>query len=343
MVESAKEKSETPKLTTKRLTNMAFAFKQTGTLLAAIELDLFSTVSQGATTIPEVAKSLGLPLEAVDKLVTACTALGLLEKRDDCYSNSPDVDRYLVRGRPTYYGDYLLYQARSEYDVWKELGAAFQRPPSPTGVYQTLAQDANMARGLTVAGYNSSISAGHRLARDFDFSPYSLFLDLGGGSGCYSIAAAQRYPNLRAIVFDFSTVCAVAEEFIAQAGLSDRITTCAGDFMVDEFPQGADLVGLIGCIHAYTPEEKEFVIKKAFQAVAPGGSFIFVDYMLDNDRTGPLEAAFRHLDSVALSSKGWISTAAEISEYMRRAGAVDIVASDFIPGSMSRVIGRKPK
>ena len=339
MTESTQDKPQ--KVTTQRLTNMAFAFKQSGVLLAAIEMDLFSKVADGANKIPEMAKGLDVPLDAVDKLVTACTTLGFLEKRDDSYFNAPDVDRYLVRGRQSHYGDFLMFQIKTEYDGWRELGARLRQPPITMGLYQLMAMDANAARGVTVAGYNSSIAAGRKLARQFDFSPYSMFLDLGGGSGCYSIAAVEKYPNLRAIVFDFATVCVVAEEFVAEAGLSDRITTHAGDFMVDEFPQGADLVGIIGNLHAYSLDETEFVIKKAFQAVAPGGSMIVIDYMLNDDRVGPLEPALRHLET--MSSTGWVKTAAEISEYMGRAGAVDIVASEFIPGSMSRVTGRKLK
>ena len=332
---------ETRKLTTQGLTNMAFAFKQAGTLLTAIELDLFSKVSQGATTIPELGERLDLPYEVADKLVTACAALGLLQKRDESYHNSAEVERYLVRGAPKFYGDYLLFQARSEYDTWKNLTPALRRPISPTGLYHTMMQDPEIARGITVAGYNSSIAAGRKLAREFDFSPYSLFLDLGGGSGCYSISACESNQNLRAVVFDFPNVVTVAEEFIAKAGLSDRITTQAGDFTVDELPPGADLVGIIGNLHAYNPKETESVIERAFQAVSPGGSLIVIDYMLNNERTGPLEAALRHFEAAAYSSKGWVKTPAEISEYMRRAGATDIQTKDFIPGSLGWVTGKR--
>ena len=334
-------KDQPQKVTTQRLTNTAFSFKQTGTLLAALELDLFSKVADGVNKIPEMAKSLDIPLSATDKLVTVCAAMGLLEKRDGSFYNTPDVDRYLVRGRPSHYGDFLMFQMKGEYDGWKDIVTRLRQPTSTAGVYQLLTTDANAARGLTVAGYNSSIAAGRKLAREFDFSPYSLFLDLGGGSGCYSIAAAEKYPNLQAIVFDFANVCVVAEEFVAQAGLSDRISTHPGDFMVDEFPQGADLVGLIGNLQAYSLDETEFVIKKAFQALAPGGGMIVIDYMLNDDRTGPLEAALRQLDTVPASA--WVKTVAEFSELMRRAGAVDIVASDFILGSMGRVTGKKPR
>jgi len=341
MSESTKEKPQ--KVTTQRLTYMAFACKQMWALLAAIELDLFSKIAEGANKLPQMAKSLELPQDAVDKLVTACVALELLEKRDDSYFNAPDVDRYLVRGRPSHYGDFLLWQAKTECEMWKDLGTAFRRPLSPVGLYHVVAMDANMARVFAIAGYNSSIAAGRKLAREFDFSPYSLFLDLGGGSGCYSIAAAEGCPNLRAIVFDFPNMCVVAEDFIAHAGLSDRIKTHAGDFTVDEFPRGADLVSSISNLHAYPPEEAERLIKKAFQAVAPGGAMIIIDYMLNDDRAGPVEAALRHLEGVASSSKRYVYSGAEISELMRRVGFVDTVVSEFIPGSLGRVTAKKPK
>ncbi|MBW2622381.1 MAG: hypothetical protein JRD68_05705, partial [Deltaproteobacteria bacterium] len=321
------------RLTTQSLTNMAFAHKQSGTLIAAIELDLFNQVSKGAATVPEVAKALNLTEDRADKLVTACAALGLLEKRGGSYYNSPEVDRYLIRDRPKYIGDWYVHQFKSEYDNWKDAAAAIRKPPSPTGMYQTMMHgNAETIRAFTVAGYNSSIAAGHKLARDFDFSPFFLFLDLGGGSGCYSIPAVQGNPNLRAIVFDFPLVCAVTEEFIAQAGLSDRMTTQTGDFMVDELPAGADLVSIIGNLHAYTLEETEFLIDKAFQAISPGGSMIIIDYMLNEEKTGPLEAALYHLMSATRGNKGWVKSVAEVSEFMSQAGAVDIDIHEFIPG-----------
>ena len=231
---------EPRKLTTQGLTSMAFAFKQSGTLLTAIELDLFSKISQGAHTIPELGKSLDLPSSVADKLVTACTALGLIEKRNSAYYNSPEVDRYLVRGKERFYGDFLLFQARSEYDTWKNMTPALRQPVSPTGLYHTMMQDPEIARGITVAGYNSSIAAGRKLAREFDFSPYSLFLDLGGGSGCYSIPACERHRGLRAIVFDFPNVTEVAEEFIANTVEIKKKSKASGRIVASEVRIGKD-------------------------------------------------------------------------------------------------------
>ena len=171
---------------------------------------------------------------------------------------------------------------------------------------------------------------------------YKKFLDLGGGSGCYSIPAVLGNPGLSAVVLDFPTVIKVTREFVAKAGVSDRITTVPGDFTVDKLPPGADLVGVIGNLHAYAMDETEFIIRKAFDAVTPGGALIVIDYMLNQNKTGPLEAALHHLGSAVTSSKGCVKSTKQMAALMRKAGAKSIEIHDFIPGSMSRVSGKKP-
>ncbi|MFC1886977.1 methyltransferase, partial [Thermodesulfobacteriota bacterium] len=332
------------KLTTAHLTNMAFAYKQSATMVAAIELGLFDLISRNITTIPELAEGMDLSPDKVDKLATACTAQGLLEKQKDVYLNSPEVDRYLVKGKSTYLGDWYPQRVKKEYDEWKDLTGALRRPTMPEGMYQDIMTDnADEVCKFTMAGYKGSIAAGRKLARDFDFSSYSLLLDLGGGSGCYSIPAVRSNPGLRAIVFDFPLVCAVTEKIIAEAGVSDRVSTRTGNFMVDELPEGADVVAMISNLHDYTLEETEFLIRKAFQALIPGGCMIIIDYMLNKNKTGPLEAALYHLMTAARSRKGWVKSETEMADLLKRAGAVDIRINEFIPGSTSIATGRKTK
>ena len=330
------------KLTTQRINEMAFAFRHTGTVIAALELGLFTAVSERPSEPAEIAEKTGMPVSSAERLMIACAALELLERRGARYVNAPDVDKYLVRGRPTYFGDYLIYQAKNDYDGWKNIASRL-KPPKRR--YHAMAENPQAARAFTVAGYNSSISAAHKLAKEFDFSRYSLFLDLGGGSGCYSIAAAQRYPHLRAIVFDQANVVAVAEEFIEQAGVSDRVTTIAGDFFDSTFPRGADLVAYITPLQAYGPDDVQFLINKAFDVVEPGGGILILDYMLNDDKTGPLDSVFRHLGGLlSVIDSGYVNTKEEFCEYLRKAGFVDVEASgDFIPGSVGKVTGKKPK
>jgi len=342
MTQPETNKPEDQKLSTQRINEMAFSFKNSGTLVAALELELFTRVSEGASEPAEVAEKIDMPQESAERLMIACAALDLLEKKGNKYVNVPDTERYLVKGKRAYFGDYLIYQVKNDYDGWKNIASRL-RPPKRT--YHAMMADPQAARAFTVAGYNSSISAGHKLAKEFNFSNYSLFLDLGGGSGCYSIPAVQRHPNLRAIVFDQPNVVTVTEEFIAQEGVSDRVKTHTGEFFESEFPRGADLISYITPLQAYGKEDVQFLIKKAYDVLEPGGTILIVDYMLNENKTGPITSVFYHLGGVlSQTNPGRVNTGAEFCEYLKKAGCVDMeIREDFLPGSVGMVTGRKPK
>ena len=340
MAQQEIDKSTGQKLTTQRLNEMAFAFRHSATLVAGIDVGLFTAISEGAYEPAQVAEKLDIPTENAERLMIACAALNLLKKEDNRYDNAPDVEKYLVRTSLTYFGDYLVYQTRADFDSWRNI-ANLIKPPKAR--YESLWKDPQTARAFTVAGYNSSISAGHKLAKEFNFSDYSLFLDLGGGSGCYSIAACQRHPNLKAIVFDHPYVCAVAEEFIAKAGLSDRINTHPGNFFETDYPKGADLISYITPLQVYEKDNVQWLINKAGEVLEPGGTMLIVEYMLNDDKTGPLDSVFRHLMGLAPGREGRVNTGAEFCEYLRKAGCVDMEVTEFVSGSLGRVTGKKPK
>ena len=341
MTQAESGKPQGKKLTTQRVMEIGLSFRQSGAMAAALDLGLFTEISGGKGEPVELAEKIGVPVESTERLMIACAAMRLLEKRRGKYVNAPDVEKYLVKTSPTYFGDWLKWTIKREYDSWKDIANRL-RPPG-RGYYATK-DDPQAAREFTVAGYNSAISMAHKLAKEFNFSDYALLLDLGGGSGAYSIAAAQRYPDIRAIVFDFPNICKVADEFIAQGGVSDRVETQPGDFYYDELPRGADLISYITPLQSYGKEDVQFLINKAFAAVKPGGGIIILDYMLDDDKTGPMEPAFVHLTGgISQTNPGRVNTGAEFREYLSKAGFADIETSEFVPGHIGKVTARKPE
>ncbi len=329
---------------TRRLQEMGNAFKQATTLWAGIELDLFTNVSQGADTVAAVAGKLDITEENAEKLMTACTALGLLDKEGDRYSNAYDVERFLVKGEPFYLGNWALMGKR-RYEDWKDLGDALKRKGdlSILGTYyEKIWETPEGARWLTEATYSAGSGAGRKLAREFDFSNRELLLDLGGGSGAYCIAAAQSSPRLKAIVLDHENVCAVARDFIEKEGLSDRITTHPGDFTKDPFPGRPDVVIMASNLPGYGSEECRAIFKKAYDVMKPGGTFIVISETLNDDRTGPLEPAMWSLAEVLSGSTGHGHTESEVCQYLLDVGYVEVNITDFISGILSRAMGNKP-
>jgi ubiquinone/menaquinone biosynthesis C-methylase UbiE len=331
----------TPRIGTERIQNIGFGFKHAATLMAAIELSLFTKISEGASTLEQIAAACGLsPLNA-ERLVVACTALGLVERRDGRYVNAPDIEMYLVERKPRYYGAWSLI-GKADFTDWVNLGDRLKdpNPPSILGIYEKMTPD--QMEMLTRAMFNVGLGAGHKLAKQFDFSRYKLVLDLGGGSGAYCVALCQRFPNLSAIIFDFPDVCRVTDELIAGAGMSGRIKTHPGDFTRDPFPKGPDAIMLNGNLTQYGPDEARSIVKKAFDILPSGGVMHIIAENLNDDKTGPLIAATWSIHEALLGSTGRAHSDAEVCSYMEAAGFRRVEAVEFVHNVLQRVTGHKP-
>ncbi len=332
--------AESPRIGTERIQNIGFGFKHAAALMAAVELSLFTKVSEGADTIEKIASACGMSSLNAERLVVVCAALGLLERKDGRYVNAPDVEMYLVEGKPRYYGAWTL-MGKADFTDWVNLGGRLTDPDSPSvlGIYEKLTPDQHEM--LTRSMFNVGLGAGSKLAKQFDFSDYNLVLDLGGGSGAYCVSLCRKFPNLRAIIFDFPAVCRVTDELIADVGLSDRIKTHAGDFTRDPFPEGPDVVMLNGNLTQYGPAEAREIIRKAFNMLPSGGAMHIIAENLNGQKTGPLIAATWSIHEALLGSKGRAHSDAEVIGYMEAAGFTDVNATEFVRNVLQRVTGHK--
>jgi hypothetical protein len=334
-------KSHRKKVDTVRLQNLSYGHKQSAALRAAIELELFTCISQGASSISEIACGIGVSLLNAERIVVACTALGLLEKEADCYQNALDVERFLVKGKMTYIGPWLLFNGL-DFERWKNLAEIMKSddPPRVLGLYELLNEDT--ARVYHEATYTVGLGAGMLFGRDVDLSKRSLVLDLGGGSGAYCIAAVKKYPHLKAIVFDFEPVCKIAQGFIAQWGMEDRISTHPGDFTRDPLPPGADVMIMASNLPQYNEEILGKILRKAQEALVRGGEYHVVGETLDDEKRGPIGPALWGLHEALFGSEGRGHSEREVIGYLENAGFVDARVHPFVPGSLTRITARKP-
>lgn len=317
----------TTKLKTERLNELAFSFKKTGAMILALELDLFTLIDEGHRSVGAIATALDIDTEMVERLVSICKAMELVREVDGELENFSDVSRYLVKSKSTYFGQYLIYQPISEYDGFKNLAQHYVRPTGPPpdkGNYETMMEDADKARRFTEAGYNASLPLAHKLAKRFDFSQFKHWLDVAGGSGCYAIAACEKNPGLKVTILDFPNVTAVSRDFIAKHKLEDRIDTINGNFFKVPFPDNCDLISYITPLQSYNPEEVIRILKKSYDALLPGGTCLVMDYMLNDDKDGPLDPAFLNLGGVRKGHfTGRVQSGTEYKTFFEEAGFVD--------------------
>ncbi len=322
---------------------LGLGFMAARTLHVALEFDLFTQLSGAPQTLTQAAQSVGLAERPAARLLHACTALGLVRTEGDTYANTPISDKYLVCGRPTYIGSYVQLFDDVAYHRWGHMGHALRhnRPVEdldhPYRYFETEAEEANT---FLSAQHDGSTSLGYALARRFDFSPFQCLLDLGGGAGTYTIEILKHYPHLKAIIFDFPPVCAMAEGAVQAAGLSERVSTVGGDYERDPLPAGPDVVLWSGNLHASSPARGRDILTKLRALLPAHGAILIHDYLLDDTGAGPLIPALLALHMTLVSEHGQVYSSAELRELLTRTGFTDIDIRPFLPGHSGLVSAR---
>jgi SAM-dependent methyltransferase len=333
--------AQQPRLDTTRLQKMAQAYWESAALMAAVELEVFTAIAHGHDTVETVARAVGISARNAERLLTALAAMTLLDRTGDRFANAPDVQRFLVKDGERYAGPWILF-TKPRWEAFGKLSEHLRRrEENHLGQYVEFTVDD--ARRYHAATYSIGMGAARLFSRSVDLTGRKLMLDLGGGSGAYSIVATKTWPSLKAIVLDLPPVAVVAQEYIARNDATDRVTAMPGDFTRTDFPKGADVVVMASNLPQYEPDLIRLVVAKAFAAMAPGGEMHLIGETLHDDRRGPLSAALWGLNEAIQGSTGVAHTEGEVTGYLRDAGFTQVTVHPFVPGVLSRVTGRKPR
>jgi 2-hydroxy-4-(methylsulfanyl)butanoate S-methyltransferase len=231
-----------------RLTDIAYGFMASKALFAALEQDLFSELASGPCTCAELSALTGTAPNRLQTLLHALTGLGLTLMDRGRYRNGPATQRCLVRGSPDAYGDYFGRQmGRQIYLALVHLDSGMA---GKGGAFDTLAgllSDGDEARTFIVAQHVASLRPGRSLARRLPIRDARSLLDVGGDSGAFTIALLERNPMLRATLLDLPAVIDVARDYLAEAGVAERVDFMAGDALGCAWLGDQDVV-LMSCL-----------------------------------------------------------------------------------------------
>lgn len=331
-----------PRVDTTRLQRIARGYTETAVFYAAIDLDVFTHVSAGASSIPAVASAAEVSELNAERIVVVLLAMGLLEKAEDgSLRNAPDCEKFMVSTSDRFAGPWMTF-TRHEVPQWFDLTAKLTdpAPPAELGMYDGMTVE--RARKYHAATYSIGMGAGRRFVRHVDLSGRRKLLDLGGGSGAYSINAVKANPGLEAIVFDLPPVAVVTQEYLERNDVVDRVTAMGGDFINDPLPEGCDVAVMASNLPIYDAPNIQKVVQKTFDALEPGGEMHLVGETLNPDGVGPLDAALWGMAEVLYGSGGRAHSETECIGYLETAGFVDVENVDFVAGTLTRTFGRKP-
>jgi (2Fe-2S) ferredoxin/SAM-dependent methyltransferase len=315
----------------------ARAFMESRVLLSALELDLFTAVAGGATA-DAAAVARGTEPRATARLLNALVALGLLEKKDGVFSPSPVAARFLARSGKDDSVDALLHQA-SLWRTWAGLTeTVLSGRPAPREEMADRGDDWTVA--FIAAMHKGAAQRAPALVQAVGVEGVFRLLDVGGGSGAYSIAFAQASPSLSAVILDLAPVLAIAEGHVRAAGLAGRVVTREGDLRRDDLGSGFDLVLLSSICHMLGRDENRDLLRRAFAALVPGGRVVVSDFLLAEDRAAPRQAALFSINMLVGTASGDCYTQSEYVAWMREAGFSSVERRD-LPGPASLVVGAR--
>ncbi len=314
----------------------------TCTLHTGVKLELFTVIGRQKMNAGNVAQRIGGDPYGVETLLNALCAMDLLSKEKGHYANTDFALKYLVKESPDYTG-FIIMHHHQLVDSWNRMsesvlsGKPCRERPSATSETQR--------ESFIMGMFNLALELAPHFAREIDLSGRKRFLDFGGGPGTYAIHFCMENPGMTATVFDLPTTRVFAERTIARFGLTDRIDFKGGSYVEDSvnLEKEYDVAWISHNLHGEGPQEAQKVVAHAVSALKPGALVFIHEFILDNDKAGPLFPALFSINMLLGTSAGRSYSERELTAILDQNGIVDVKRLDIEAAVNSGIIfGRLP-
>jgi O-methyltransferase domain/Dimerisation domain len=329
-----------------QIQRLSFGFMASKVLFSAIEFGLFTELAKGPLGAEEIQKRCGLHPRGVRDFLDTLVALRMLERHDAIYSNTPETDFYLDRGKPTYIGNFVEISSLREYQLFSTLSEALRTGEPQNEIksgdedwvdamYRTPERLRFFLRGMT----GHSLPSAMAIADKFPWPKYRTFADIGTAEGCLPVRVAMAHPHMLGEGFDLSTVRPFFEEYVSSFRLQDRLKFRVGDFFKDPLP-AADVLVMGMILHDWTLDVKMTILKKAYDALPGGGALIVYEHLIDDERREKVNGLLMSLLMLVETQGGFDYTGADCCGWMREAGFRETYVEE-LTGIESMVVGIK--
>lgn len=314
----------------------------THAIALALELQVFEAFD-APMSVEELVSKTGYSTRGIKALLAMLKIRGLLDRHEGRYQLNNLSRTYMLKDSPYYWGPFFSWTSASlpNYKIYMENirdGETKEEREAADG-WESGEMDPEFARTITDYMHCHSIASAVGMSQTCDFSGVNKLLDVGGGSGCYAIAIANANTDMQATIMELKPVCAVAEDYIAKAGVSDRVDTTAVDMFREAWPEGYDAHFFANVFHDWSFETCAELAKKSYASLAPGGRICLQEMLLDEGEDNPAApVAFSFL--MTWGTKGQQFTLDELRGILESAGFKNIRAQRSY-GYYSMVTGDK--
>jgi hypothetical protein len=309
-----------------KLLEVSGSYWQACTLHAGVKMDIFSLIGDDELMGEEVARKLEADTGSVNRLLNALTAMGLLTKKQDRYTNTPESKSLLVKDSPEYIGHIIVHHHHLV-SAWSNLSQAVK---SGQQVRERSSFSEGEERESFLMGmFNLAMNIAPGLTEEIDLGGRRHLIDLGGGPGTYAIHFCLTNPELRATVYDLPTTRPFALRTIERFGLSSRIDFMDGNYMEEEIEGSYDVAWLSHILHGEGPEDCDKVLRKTVSVLEPGGLILVHDFILNDNLDGPLFPALFSLNMLINTPEGQSYSEGQLASMLADAGVKEIKRLTF--------------
>ncbi len=301
-----------------KLLEDVFQYRRAVILLSAASSGLFDYfIEKHQLTPSDVREKFGWTEHGTEIFLNSLCATGYIRKMKDYYEIPQEYQSVFSQDNYPLIKEWLLHEWQLM-NRWIHLPDVLEsgkpyREPGKTAIHRN--------------HRNFILSMAHRerenlqtLLEAVDLYGYSHLLDLGGGPGIFAISFAEKYPGLKATVFDAPETETIAREFIQDSPARNRVTFHPGDFLTDDFGSGFDVALLSSILHIYGPEENCDVLSRVFHSLRSGSKILIRDFLLNKNKTGPLIGALFAVNMLVNTDRGNAYTYAEMKSWLTQVG-----------------------
>ena len=327
------------------IVQLGLGFWGSKTLLSAVELGLFTELGDGPLDEEALRQRLGLHPRSARDFLDALVALGMLERRDGRYANTPATDCYLDRNKPSYVGGMLEMANARLYPFWGGLAEALRtgRPQNEAkhggDFFGALYADPARLEGFLKAMTGLSAPVAAAIAAKFPWANHTSLIDIGTAQGGLPVRIAQAHRHLTGGGFDLPPVEPLFTRYVTAHGLTDRLRFHPGDFLRDPLP-AADILVMGHILHDWELEVKQQLLAKAYAVLPAGGALIVYDMIIDDERRQNAAGLLMSLNMLIETPGGFDYTGADCVGWMRQAGFRE-ARVEHLTGAYSMAVGIK--
>ncbi len=334
-------------VTPEHIMQVGLGFWGSKVLLSAVEMGVFTELSHGPQEFGKLAGRLGLHPRSARDFLDSLVALGFLRRSDQIYSNTRETDLFLDRNKPSYIGGMLEMANARLFGFWNHLTEALRtgrqqneaKDESGPSFFAALYADPARLKGFLTAMSGLSRGANLAIARKISWSKYKTYADVGTAQGDLAVQIALANPHLKGIGFDLAEVGPVFEEYVAANGIADRLRFQPGDFFTETLPN-VDVITMGHILHDWNLDEKKALLRKAYDALNPGGAMVVYDAIIDDDRSKNVFGLLMSLNMLVETPGGFDYTGSDCIAWMKETGFRDAYVEPLV-GPDSMVVGFK--